>query len=224
MRVCSPVSGARSRSKCISSSTRSFRVGIRSSSRLRSGPGSTSASCCPSACSLPRRAPPPRRRPAHAQNAGACSAARSARGGRRAAPQPYTLAGRCTMRRCMKRRVWVVWSLGLVLAALRATALDIDPAKVVDLTYGFGPETVYWPTAKHFALEVVSKGESGGHWYEANNFCAAEHGGTHMDAPAHFARGGASTDQVPVTAGIGPLVRVDVSQQAARDADYRLTP
>ena len=123
----------------------------------------------------------------------------------------------------MKRWVWVVGSLGLLLAALRVSAIDIDPAKVVDLTHGFGPETVYWPTAKHFALEVVAKGESGGHWYEANNFCAAEHGGTHMDAPAHFARGGASTDQVPVTAGIGPLVRVDVSPQAARDADYRLS-
>lgn len=111
----------------------------------------------------------------------------------------------------------------LVLAARPAPALDIDPAKVVDLTYGFGPETVYWPTARRFALEVEAKGESGGHWYEANNFCAAEHGGTHMDAPSHFARDGLSTERVPVTAGIGPLVRVDVSAQAARDPDYRLT-
>ena len=123
----------------------------------------------------------------------------------------------------MKRRMWAVWCVGLALVALRASAIDIDPAKVVDLTHGFGPETVYWPTAKHFALEVVAKGESGGHWYEANNFCAAEHGGTHMDSPAHFARGGATTDRVPVTAGIGPLVRVDVSAQAAQDPDYRLS-
>jgi len=41
---------------------------------------------------------------------------------------------------------------------------------------------------------------------------------------AHFAHGGATTDKVPVTAGIGPLVRVDVSAQAARDVDYRLSP
>jgi kynurenine formamidase len=111
----------------------------------------------------------------------------------------------------------------LFLAALPARAFDIDPAKVVDLTYGFGPETVYWPNGKRFALEVVFKGESGGHWYEANNICAAEHGGTHMDSPAHFARDHATTDKVPVTAGIGPLVRVDVSAQAAKDVDYRLT-
>jgi len=116
--------------------------------------------------------------------------------------------------------------LGLAMLTVvggRAAAIDIDPAKVVDLTYGFGTETVYWPTARHFTLEVQSKGESGGHWYEANNFCAAEHGGTHMDAPAHFARDGLSTDRVPVTAGIGPLVKVDVTAAAARDADYRMT-
>ena len=111
----------------------------------------------------------------------------------------------------------------LTVVAGRAAAIDIDPAKIVDLTYGFGADTVYWPTARHFTLEVQSKGESGGHWYEANNFCAAEHGGTHMDAPAHFARDGLSTDRVPVTAGIGPLVKVDVTAAAARDADYRMT-
>jgi len=123
----------------------------------------------------------------------------------------------------MKRVAWAVVLLLMTgIPALRASAIEIDPAKIVDLSHGFGAETVYWPTAKRFALEVVSKGESGGHWYEANNFCAAEHGGTHMDSPAHFARGGATTDQVPVTAGIGPLVKVDVRAQAAKNADYRL--
>ena len=108
--------------------------------------------------------------------------------------------------------------------ATTAVAVDIDPAKVVDLTYPFGAETIYWPTAKRFALETVQEGDTpGGYWYEANNYAAAEHGGTHMDAPVHFARGGATADQVPATAGIGPLVRVDVSAQAAKDADYRLS-
>lgn len=124
----------------------------------------------------------------------------------------------------MRRVVWMAVLLTLGGIAARCTrALDIDPAKVVDLSYGFGPETVYWPTAKRFALEVVTHDEIGGHWYEANNFCAAEHGGTHMDAPAHFARAGATTDHVPVTAGIGPLVRVDVSGAVAKDPDHRLS-
>ena len=114
--------------------------------------------------------------------------------------------------------------MAAMLCAASAGAIEIDPAKVVDLTYPFGAETIYWPTAKRFALETVQEGETpGGYWYEANNYGAAEHGGTHMDAPVHFARGGVTADQVPVTAGIGPLVRVDVSAAAAADADYRLT-
>lgn len=110
------------------------------------------------------------------------------------------------------------------LVATAAVAVEIDPAKVVDLTYPFDARTIYWPTAEHFALDTVAKGDTpGGYWYEANNYRGAEHGGTHMDAPAHFARGGASAEQVPATAGIGPLVKVDVSAAAAGNADYRLS-
>jgi len=102
-------------------------------------------------------------------------------------------------------------------------AFALDPGHIVDLTYDFGPETIYWPTAQSFTLEVVAKGPSeGGYWYEANNLCMAEHGGTHMDAPVHFARGMHTSDQVPPTAGIGPLVRVDVRAAAQADPDYRL--
>jgi kynurenine formamidase len=112
----------------------------------------------------------------------------------------------------------------VLFVATAATAVDIDPAKVVDLTYPFDAQTIYWPTAKHFELDVVAKGDTqGGYWYEANNFSAAEHGGTHMDAPAHFARGGATADQVAPAAGIGPLVKVDVSAAAADMPDYRLS-
>ena len=109
------------------------------------------------------------------------------------------------------------------MASRAAGAIDIDPAKVVDLTYGFEPDDLLADGEALLARGSVQRGETpGGYWYEANNFCAAEHGGTHMDAPAHFAKGGASADQVPVTAGIGPLVRVDVSAAGGADADYRL--
>lgn len=110
------------------------------------------------------------------------------------------------------------------LILLASPVAAIDESRIVDLTYSFGPDTVYWPTAKGFQLETVVHGKTpAGFFYAANNFCTAEHGGTHMDAPIHFAEGRASADQVPVSAGIGPLVRVDVSAQAATDADYRLT-
>src|SRR5262245_14378191 len=63
----------------------------------------------------------------------------------------------------------------------------------------------------------------GGYWYAASEFCAAEHGGTHMDAPIHFAEGRWAADQVPLDRLIGPAVVVDIAAKAARDRDALLT-
>ncbi|MCI0689848.1 MAG: cyclase family protein, partial [Sporichthyaceae bacterium] len=64
-----------------------------------------------------------------------------------------------------------------------------DPLRTgtwIDLSHDFSAETIYWPTAKPFALEVVSAQRTpAGFYYAANNFSAAEHGGTHLDAPVH---------------------------------------
>lgn len=100
----------------------------------------------------------------------------------------------------------------------------LDPSKVVDLSHGFGAETIYWPTAESFSIEPVAYGPTAaGYWYAANNLCMAEHGGTHMDAPIHFAAGKRTADQVPLSASIGPAAVIDVRAQAATDRDYRLT-
>lgn len=104
-----------------------------------------------------------------------------------------------------------------------AAAPVIDTRKLVDLTYAFGPDTIFWPTAQPFKMERVAYGRTPqGYWYAANNICLAEHGGTHMDAPVHFAEGKRSADAVPLTSCIGPAVVVDVRSQAAADPDYRL--
>ncbi len=91
----------------------------------------------------------------------------------------------------------------------------------VDLTHDFGAETIYWPTARRFTLERVFAGPTpAGHWSEANDFRAAEHGGTHLDAPVHFAEGKRTTEAVPLASLIGPAVVVDVRDSAAANADY----
>jgi kynurenine formamidase len=88
----------------------------------------------------------------------------------------------------------------------------------VDLTYPFSSESVYWPTAEGFTLEQVAFGPTeAGHFYAANNFSAAEHGGTHLDAPIHFAAGRQTADAIPVDRLIGPAVVVDVSDRASPD-------
>jgi kynurenine formamidase len=50
-----------------------------------------------------------------------------------------------------------------------------------------------------------------------------EHGGTHLDAPLHFAAGQQSVDEVPLERLIAPAVVIDVAAQAAADTDYRLS-
>ena len=96
-------------------------------------------------------------------------------------------------------------------------------AKWVDLTYPFDSTTIYWPTAQPFHLTVVSaKRMPGGWYYAANNFAAAEHGGTHLDAPVHFVEKKHTTDEIPLSQLIAPAVVIDVKRQADSSADYRV--
>jgi kynurenine formamidase len=63
----------------------------------------------------------------------------------------------------------------------------------------------------------------GGYYYAANNFFTAEHGGTHIDAPVHFAQGHQSVDQIPLDRLIGPAIVIDVRAASSRSADYQVT-
>jgi len=92
----------------------------------------------------------------------------------------------------------------------------------VDLSYAYSAETLYWPTADGFQLEVVADGlTEAGYYYASNNFTTSEHGGTHLDAPLHFAEGRDATDQIPLDRLIGAAVVVDVSAHAT--PDYRVS-
>jgi kynurenine formamidase len=91
----------------------------------------------------------------------------------------------------------------------------------VDLSHDFSADTVYWPTAEPFKLTTVAAGPTGaGYYYSAYQFSAAEHGGTHIDAPVHFAEGRDSVDRIPVDRLIGRAIKVDVSAKAKADRDY----
>src|SRR5262245_51257719 len=108
----------------------------------------------------------------------------------------------------------------------RAPSLDLAKARLVDLTHPFDETTLYWPNAPHgFKLERLSHGRTpAGFFYAANLLCAPEHGGTHLDAPIHFAEAGHTADQIPLDRLVAPAVVIDVSDAAAKDADHRLTP
>nr|WP_299344055.1 cyclase family protein [Allomuricauda sp.] len=93
--------------------------------------------------------------------------------------------------------------------------------RIVDLSHDYSRETVYWVTAKEFELDTVFEGlTEKGYYYSAYNIATAEHGGTHIDAPIHFAAGKQTVDQIPLERLIGPAIKVDVSDKAMDNPDY----
>jgi kynurenine formamidase len=95
---------------------------------------------------------------------------------------------------------------------------------IVDLSHDYSDQTVFWPTAEGFRLDKVAGGMTPqGYYYAANNFATAEHGGTHLDAPVHFAEGRWSVEQIPVEQLVGDAAVVDVSAKCASQPDYQVT-
>ena len=97
-------------------------------------------------------------------------------------------------------------------------------AKIIDLTHTFSEETVYWVTAKEFKLDTVAYGDTdNGYFYSANNFETAEHGGTHIDAPIHFAANTQSVDEIALTQLIGNGIKIDVLEKVNGNPDYQIS-
>jgi kynurenine formamidase len=105
------------------------------------------------------------------------------------------------------------------------TASQAWPAgTLVDLSHAYGDETVFWPTAETFKLDKVADGVTEkGYYYAANNFASSEHGGTHIDAPVHFAKGHRAVDAIPLEQLVGPALVVDVAAASDRNADYQIS-
>jgi len=124
-------------------------------------------------------------------------------------------------------------SLTKVLAAaclcLFCACADQEPPRIedytlIDLSYTFGDTTLYWPTDQPFFHHQVAWGiTEGGYWYSSFQYGGSEHGGTHLDAPIHFAEGKPSVDQFALEQLTGPGVVVDITEQSQQDADYLLS-
>jgi kynurenine formamidase len=114
---------------------------------------------------------------------------------------------------------------GLCATVAPTQALDVTKAKIVDLTHPIDRNTIYWPTeTKSFELSEVHKGPTDrGFFYASYRFCSPEHGGTHIDAPFHFAERGQTTAAIPIDRLSGPGVVIDISEKAERHPDYTLS-
>jgi len=133
--------------------------------------------------------------------------------------------------------------LALVLAAASAASESAEPSKkpvphvskepalrlskgaaIVDLSHPYDAQTIFWPTEGGFVLEKEHDGETpGGYYYRANKFSSPEHGGTHIDAPAHFAKDGHTVDAIPLEQLVGEAVVIDVTRQCQADRDHRIS-
>lgn len=97
----------------------------------------------------------------------------------------------------------------------------LSEGRWVDLTWDFEESTVYWPTNVTFTHDTVAYGiNDKGYFYSSFKYAAEEHGGTHFDAPLHFAEGGRSIEQIPVDELTGEGVLVDISEKVGENRGY----
>ena len=115
------------------------------------------------------------------------------------------------------------WLLILALSC-PAQADKLFDGEWIDLTHEFSEESIYWPTAEPFKKETVFQGRAeAGFYYEAHSFSAAEHGGTHLDAPIHFAENRHTLEQVPVEQLIGPGALIRIAEKVKGNRNYQLS-
>jgi kynurenine formamidase len=139
----------------------------------------------------------------------------------------------------MKRHI--AWALtiaaGLVLAGATWHSEPKQPSlwelqallknkRFVDLTHAFAPGIPHWPGFPDEARETLywydeGVGSSGAGFF-AQRYTIVGQWGTHVDPPAHFARGLRTVDEIDPKEMILPLVVLDVHREAAANADYTL--
>ena len=121
---------------------------------------------------------------------------------------------------------WVVSLLIIAcISPLHAQNAALDKMKWVDLTHPFSSKTLYWPNnPKGFTMDTLFEGETNkGYYYSSYSFYAPEHGGTHLDAPIHFAEGKKTVDELDLESLTGNAVVIDISAKARDNRDYQAT-
>lgn len=115
---------------------------------------------------------------------------------------------------------------GLALAAgpaaqARASIPPLTDWPVIDLTQPLTPDIPIWPGDPAFVIEPWATYEVD--YYYINRISIGEHSGTHWGTPNTFIEGARSAEMIPAEELVVPAVVIDIRQQAAADADYRLT-
>jgi kynurenine formamidase len=94
---------------------------------------------------------------------------------------------------------------------------------VIDLTHSLNDHLPNWEGTAKSPYESRESGNLQRDGYYSRVFSTQEHYGTHLDAPAHFAAGAWTVDQIPAEYLVRPLAIIDVQKQARRNPDYEVT-
>jgi kynurenine formamidase len=112
----------------------------------------------------------------------------------------------------------------LLLAQQRAASRQVVRLrKVVDLTHTLNASTPTYEENAEPAYRAKTVATLEKEHYFAREICLPEHFGTHLDAPAHFAKGLWTVDQIPPERLFAALAVIDVGEKVKRNSDYQLS-
>ena len=94
---------------------------------------------------------------------------------------------------------------------------------VLDLTQPLSEKFPNWEGSEKSPFEAKPGGRLEKDGYFSRYISLPEHFATHMDAPAHFAAGAWTVDQIPPERLIGTLVLLDVTAQVKANPDYEIS-
>lgn len=94
---------------------------------------------------------------------------------------------------------------------------------VIDLTHTLDDRSPNWEGTQESPFQATALGNLERDGYYSRMFSTQEHYGTHLDAPAHFAAGVWTVDQIPAERLVRPLALLDVRNQVKSNPDYEVT-
>lgn len=97
--------------------------------------------------------------------------------------------------------------------------------KMIDLTYVFDETTPHHPMHKPYQMTLLHNQtfRDTAVWLQLEDMFSATHAGTHMDAPAHFKKGGITMEQIDITRFVAPAAVIDITERASQDPNAEVT-
>lgn len=114
-----------------------------------------------------------------------------------------------------------IWQMAGSSARAQTAVPALVDWQVIDLTQPLTPDIPIWPGDPAFEIEPWATYEVD--YYYINRISIGEHSGTHWGTPNTFIEGGRSAEMIPAAELVVPAVVIDIREQGAQDADYRLS-